>query len=118
MFAVALVAFNIYRMIKNVIRAEHGVAAAESLSGYDVANEVAGMQRSVQEIIPLEYWQKLALYSLNQMADWLRELARTIPLARFKKFKQYPKKPKPKLVHNPSEPHVSTHRKMKEAKKK
>ena len=118
MFAVALVAFNIYRMIKNTIRAEHGEAAAESLSGYDVANEVAGMQRGVQEIIPLEYWQKLAIYSPMQMADWLRELARKIPLERFRKFKQYPKKPKPKPVHNPREPHVSTHRKLNEAKKK
>lgn len=117
-FAVALVAFNIYRMIKNAIRAEHGTAAAESLSGYDVANEVAGMQRSLQELIPQEYWQTLSHYSLMQWAGWLRELARKIPLARFQKFKQYPKKPKVKPVHNPSEPHVSTYRKLQEAKKK
>lgn len=116
-FAVALVAFNIYRTVKNVIRAEHGDAAAEALSGYDVANEVAGTHRAVEMGIPPEYWQTLRSYSLLEFVGWLREMARQIPLARFRKFKQYPKKTKKKPVHNPNEPHISTYRKLEEAKK-
>ena len=115
-FAVAVVAFNIYRLVKSVVRAEHGVAVAAELSGYDIANEVAGMQRSIEIVVPLEYWQKVRHYSPLEFADWLRTLARQIPLARFRKFKQYPKKPKQKPVHNPNEPHISTYRKLKEQK--
>lgn len=113
-FAVSVVAFNIYRLVKSVVRAEHGGAAAAALSGYDVANEIAGMHRSVQVAIPAEYWQTLTRGSLAQFAGWLRALARLIPLARFRKFKQYPKKTKSKPVHNRNEPHLSTYRRLNE----
>lgn len=116
-FAVALVAFNLYRVIKSVVRVEHGTEVAQELSGYDVANEVALMQHSVQESLPADFWKELTQLPAQDFATWLRDLARQIPLARFRKFKQYPKKPKKKPVHDPSKPHVSTYRELQKKKK-
>jgi hypothetical protein len=40
-FSLALVAFNIYRLIKSVIRVEYGVNVAAEISGFNLANEIA-----------------------------------------------------------------------------
>lgn len=114
-FAVACVAYNIYSTVKNSVRSQHGDGVAAELSGYDASNEAAAAYAGVDIGIPEEYWRAIAGYPPHEFAQWLRDLAALIPLEKFRKYKQHPKKPKAKPVYDPKVPHVSTARKLREA---
>src|SRR5262249_40227443 len=55
-FAVALGAYNVLAAIKAGIRAAHGAAAEPGVSGYPVANEVAGASRGLLIALPAAGW--------------------------------------------------------------
>lgn len=110
-FAMALVAYNVLSTVKAALRGEHGSEKIEKeVSGYYLADEVAGTWRGMMLIVPVEYWQeRFARQTPQQMARFLRSAARNVRLSAFRKHPRGPKKPPPKM-NKKHRGHVSTAR--------
>jgi len=110
-FAVALTAYNVLSTVKAALRGEHGTEKIEQgVSGYYLADEVAGTWRGMMIVLPAEYWnERFAEQSPRQIAQFLRQTARHIRLAAFRKHPRGPKKPPPKM-NKKHRGHVSTAR--------
>jgi hypothetical protein len=110
-FAMALIAYNVLSTVKAALRGEHGIEKiAEEVSGYYLADEVAGTWRGMMIVLPAEYWtERFAGQTPRQMAQFLRQTARHVRLAAFRKHPRGPKKPPPKMNKN-YRSHVSTAR--------
>ena len=110
-FAMALVAYNVLSTVKAALRAEHGdEKIQQEVSGYYLADEVAGTWRGMMIILPAAYWtERFALQTPQQLAQFLRQAARHVRLAAFRKHPRGPKKPPPKM-NKKYRGHVSTAR--------
>ena len=110
-FAMALVAYNVLSTVKAALRGQHGIEKIEQeVSGYYLADEVAGTWRGMMLILPAEYWtERFAHKTPRQMAQFLRHAAAHIRLAAFRKHPRGPKKPPPKM-NKKHRGHVSTAR--------
>ncbi len=107
-FCVALAAANVLGLIKGALRAAHGAAKAEEVSGYYLGDEIAGTQRGMMIAIPAEQWQVFGGLTAEQLAELLRELAGKVRLAAFRRHRRGPKKPPVKRRYSKKHPHVST----------
>jgi IS4 transposase len=114
-FAMALVAYNVLSTVKAALRAEHGAETIEQeVSGYYLADEVAGTWRGMMIVVPAVYWnERFARQTPRQLAQFLRQTARHIRLAAFRKHPRGPKKPPPKM-NKKNRGHVSTARILQE----
>ncbi len=110
-FAMALVAYNVLSTVKAALRGEHGAEKIEhEVSGYYLADEVAGTWRGMMIVLPADYWhERFAQQTPRQMAQFLRQAAAHIRLAAFRKHPRGPKKPPPKM-NKKHRGHVSTAR--------
>lgn len=110
-FAMALVAYNVLSTVKAALRAEHGAEKIEhEVSGYYLADEVAGTWRGMMIVLPAAYWhERFAQQTPRQLAQFLRTAAAHIRLAAFRKHPRGPKKPPPKM-NKKHRGHVSTAR--------
>jgi IS4 transposase len=115
-FCVALVSYNVLSTIKAAIRSVHGAKAADEVSGYDLAEEVAGTYRGMMIAIPEDEWVEFHHLSPREMGHWLREMARQIRLSEFRKQPRGPKKPRPERQSGAEQKHVSTARLLKDQK--
>jgi hypothetical protein len=108
-FAMALVAYNVLSTVKAALRGEHGVEKIQQeVSGYYLADEVAGTWRGMMIVLPGEHWtERFAGQTPQQMAQFLRQAARHVRLAAFRKHPRGPKKPPPKM-NKKNRGHVST----------
>lgn len=108
-FAMALVAYNALSTVKAALRAEHGAEKIQQeVSGYYLADEVAGTWRGMMIVLPAAYWTKrFARQTPQQLAQFLREAASHVRLAAFRKHPRGPKKPPPKM-NKKHRGHVST----------
>ena len=110
-FCVALLAFNVLSVVKAALRAIHGVHQIEDkLSGYYLADEIAGTYRGMMLAIPEEHWEVFAALTTAQLVTVLKELARKVDLAKLRKHPRGPKKPKPQRRRSRRVTHVSTAR--------
>lgn len=107
-FCCALAAYNVLGVVRGAIRAAHGAEAVEEISGYYLADEIAGTQRGMMIAIPAEHWQVFAGLTAAAFAGVLRELAGKVRLAAFRRHRRGPKKPPVKRRYNKKQPHVST----------
>jgi hypothetical protein len=107
-FAVALAAYNVLGLVKGALRAAHGVEKAKEVSGYYLADEIAGTYRGMMIAIPEEHWTVFGGVTAEQLADLLRELAGKVRLAAFRRHRRGPKKPPVKRRYSKKHPHVST----------
>ena len=55
-------------------------------------------------------WVEISGWSVGQMAEWLKGLARSANLRRYRKAVRGPKKPKPPRTRFPDAKHVATSR--------
>jgi hypothetical protein len=78
------------------------------LSGYYVADEVSGTYRGMMIAIPPPEWQVFRPLTVPEFADLLLDLARKVPLAKFRKHPRGPKKPRPPRPFDPRHPHQAT----------
>jgi hypothetical protein len=118
-FCVALLAFNVLSVVKAALRAVHGVETIEDkLSGYYLADEIAGTYRGMMIAIPEEHWDVFATMTTTQVIKVLKELAGKVELAKLTKHPRGPKKPKPRRKYNRRETHVSTARLLAERGKR
>jgi len=105
---VALVAYNVLEVVKGSVRAAHGAGAAEEVSAYYLADEIAGTQRGMMIAIPAEHWHVFRTLGPEQLAEVLLELAGKVRLEAFRRHRRGPKKPPVKRRYSKKHPHVST----------
>jgi IS4 transposase len=107
-FCIALVSYNVLSTIKAAVRSVHGAAAAEALSGSDLAEEIAGTHRGMMIAVPKDEWVVFHDLSPEQMGQFLQELARAIRLNEYRKQPRGPKKPRPRRQSGAKIKHVAT----------
>jgi hypothetical protein len=107
-FCVALVSYNVLAVVKAALRSVHGVEAVEEVSGYYLADEIAGTHRGMMIAIPEDEWVVFAGLTASAMGGVLRGLAAKVRLAKFRKHRRGPKRPQPKRASGAKISHVST----------
>lgn len=115
-FAVALCAYNVLAVVKAGIRAAHGAAAGPGVSGYHVANEVAGASRGLLIALPAAEWEAFGRVSAAGMAKVLVALAGQVRVAEFTTSPRGPKKPRPRRESANGTGHIATARLLKAQK--
>jgi len=114
-FCVALVAYNVLAVVKAALRSVHGERKiANEVSGYYLAGHLGRTYEGMMIALPENEWVYFQRMSATTFNDTLQRLAKKVNLAKFKKHKRGPKKSRPKPRHDPSRPHVSTARLLKE----
>jgi hypothetical protein len=110
-FAMALVAANALAVVRGTLRAVHGVAAEAEISGYYLADEVAGDYRTVMKYLPPEQWLGWSSLPTAAMAQLLGALAQHVRLKGLTRSQRGPKKPpQQKPVYDSKHKHYSTAR--------
>jgi hypothetical protein len=115
-FCVGLAASNVLAALKAALRAAHGPEAVEEISGYYLADELAGTYRGLMIALPAEDWLVFRTLPALAFAKLLREWASKVRLAAFRRHRRGPKKPVAKRKHNKKKPHVSTSRLLEQRK--
>src|SRR4051812_22262840 len=113
-FCVALVSYNILSVVKAALRSVHGAkVVTQEVSGYYLADEVAGTYRGMMIAIPEDEWAVFHDLSPVALGEVLRELAGNVRLSEYRKQPRGPKKPQPKRRIEGQQNHVSTARLLK-----
>jgi hypothetical protein len=109
-FCVALVAFNVLRVVKAAIGAGHGIDAEGHVSGSDLAEEIAGTRRGTAIAIAPSVWSVFTRMTPAELAEMLRGLGRRVWLAGFRKPPRGPKKLRPPRESGAKAKHYATAR--------
>ncbi len=108
-FCIALVSYNILSVVKAALRSVHGAkVVTEEVSGYYLADEVAGTTRGMMIAIPEDEWTVFHDLSPVALGEVLQELARNVRLSEFRKQPRGPKKSQLKRRIVGRQNHVST----------
>jgi IS4 transposase len=108
-FCVALVSYNVLSVVKAALRSVHGAqVVSQEVSGYYLADEVAGTYRGMMIAIPEEEWVVFHDLSPVVLGQVLRDLARNVRLSELRKQPRGPKRPQPKRGIVGQQNHVST----------
>jgi hypothetical protein len=114
-FCVALVAYNVLAVVKGALRSVHGEhTIANEVSGYYLAGHLQRTYDGMMIAIAEEQWAIFQRMSEQTFAATLQQLAGKVNLAKFKKHKRGPKKPKTKRSYHSDQPHVSTAKLLKQ----
>jgi IS4 transposase len=118
-FCLALVAYNVLSTVKAALRSVHGAKAADTeVSGYDLAEEVAGTYRGMMIAVPKDEWVVFHGMSPRTLCPFLKVLAGAVRLSEFRKQPRGPKKPRPKRQSGAKIKHVATARLLEQQKTK
>ena len=110
-FCLALVAYNAVALVKAALRAVHGPETVETqVSWYYLCTHVAKVYGGMMIAVPDRHWRIFRDMDDAQFADVLKQLARNIDLAKFRKHPRGPKKPPPKKTSGAKIKHVATAR--------
>ncbi len=109
-FCVALAAANLLGTAKGSLRAAHGAEAAEQVSDYQLARQVAGTYQGMMIALPAEEWCYLGEMADEAFARWLLGLARQVSLRRLRKQPRGPKKPRKRRTRFTGKKHIATSR--------
>ena len=108
-FCLALMVYNAVSVIKASLRSVHGLEKIEEeLSGYYLALEIEPMYSGMMVAIPPKHWTWWAKLSPQDMADVLKDAAKKVDLAKYKKSPRGPKKKPPKRTAYKNGSHLST----------
>jgi hypothetical protein len=108
-FCLALMAYNALSVIKASLRSVHGLEKIdEELSGYYLALEIEQMYPGMMVAIPPKHWTWWAKLSPQEMAEVLKDVAKKVDLAKYKKSPRGPKKKAPKRTAYKNGSHLST----------
>jgi IS4 transposase len=108
-FGLALTAANVLAAVKAAVRAAHP-EAAETVSGYYLADELAGTYRGMMIAVGPGHWAVFGTLGEAGMARVLKDLAGRVRVARYRKHPRGPKKPPAPRKRDPGHPHVATAR--------
>jgi hypothetical protein len=117
MACLAMVAANGLAVVRQALKTAQGVKL-EELSGYYLADELAGNYRAVTALMGEEAWREVAALPEPSFWQWGLALARQIRAKALQKQTRGPKKPPPKRTSAKKRPHVSTFRLLQEAKQR
>jgi hypothetical protein len=98
-FALAMAAYNILVVTRAALAsvpattASEQEQAAEALSSYYLANEVATATQGMLIVLPEENWQRLVQMPLQEFVTWLTTVATGAQRWRYQKSPRGPKKP-------------------------
>jgi hypothetical protein len=107
----ALVSYNLLSVIRAAVHAVHGAEAAQQLSTYYMAHEIASTAEGMSVVVDGEFWlARYASLTPTKMAAQLKSLARNIRLSKFKKHKWSPKQKGKKKMNKKHRGHQSTFR--------
>jgi IS4 transposase len=110
-FCVSLVAYNALAVVKGALRSVHGEEKiANEVSGFYLAGHLGRTYEGLMIAVDEEEWKIFRTMSDQSFAATLLELARRVNLAKFKKHKRGPKKPRKRRVYDARHPHLSTAR--------
>ena len=116
-FCTALLAYNVLAVVKAALRSVHGEEKiADEVSGYYLAGHLERTYDGMMIAIPEDEWRLFQHMSTERFVRILQQLAGKVDLAKFRKHKRGPKKPRQKRTQNPKQPHVSTDRLLKGVK--
>lgn len=108
-FCTGLAAYNVMAAVKAALRSVHGAEKIDAeLSGYYVADEIAGTYRGMMIAIPAEEWLVFGPLTVEDWSVLLRALASHVQLDKFRKHPRGAKKPRLKRQSHKRKPHVST----------
>jgi len=114
-FCVALVAYMMLQVTRAALRQAHGAQTVNQVvSGYYLADELAGVSRGMLIALPDEEWRPFRTMTTAEFVAELVRIASHATLARYRKHPRRPKKPVPKKVYDKQTPHVSTARLLRE----
>ena len=107
--SIAMVSYNVLSTVKAALRSVHGEKAADTeISGYDLADEVAGTYRGMMIAVPKDEWVVFHGMSPREICPFLKRLASAVRLSEFRKQPRGPKKPRPKRQSGAKVKHVAT----------
>lgn len=111
-FCVALLTYNVLSVLKAAMRSAHrDPSLLMDLSGYYLAEEIAATYWGMMIAIEPKHWtEAFSQKSVAQLAELLKQLAKSVDVSRFKKRRRGPKHPPPKRTGGLREKHVSTAR--------
>jgi IS4 transposase len=110
-FSIALVSYNVLSTVKAALRSVHGGEVIDTeVSGYDLAEEVAGTYRGMMIAVPKDEWVVFHGMSPKEICPFLKQLARAVRLSEFRKQPRGPKKPRPQRQSGAKSKHVATAR--------
>lgn len=109
-FCLALVAYNVFSVMRAALDSAHSEPVSKGVSSYDIAHEISATFRALLLLGEALDWQFLATCPPVQFAHWLRDVARNVRLDSLKKHGRGPKKPPQKKPYDPKQPHVSTYK--------
>jgi IS4 transposase len=108
-YCVTLVAYNVLAVIKAALRVAHGTETVQNeVSLHHVTSEIRRTHHGMMIAIRPPEWLLFRSMSATELANTLRELATRVDLAKYKKARTKPKKPKTPRQFDPQHPHVST----------
>jgi hypothetical protein len=114
----ALVAANALAVVKQALRVTHGEAEFERLSGYYLADEVAGSYRAVDVLVSEAEWRALGAEPAEGFWGWCRGVAARVRTRGLHKHPRGPKKPQPPRASGKDRHHYSTYRLLNEQDRK
>ena len=114
----ALVAGNALAVVKQALRASHGVEGFDMLSGYYLADEVAANYRAVDVLVTRAEWSGLASEAPEPFWSWCRAAGSRVRMDAFRKHPRGPKRPQPPRRGGADRHHYSTYRLLEEARRK
>lgn len=113
-FAMALVAGNALAVVRGALRSAHGAEAEAEVSGYYLADEVAGDYRTLMKYLPADHWTGWRALPASAMSRLLCVVAKHVNLKGLSRSRRGPKKPpKEKPVYDKNHKHYSTARLLK-----
>ena len=89
-FCVALVSYNVLSVVKAALRSVHGEEAVEEVSGYYLADEVAGTHRGMMIAIPEDEWVVFHGLTAAAFGGILLDLAAGVRLSAYRKQRPWP----------------------------
>jgi len=110
-FAVAVLAWNLYAVVKNALRAAHGRETIdETLSDHHLVQDVILTQTGLEIAVDPTAWERHQRRSPREFARELLRLARHVSLSRYPQKKRGPKKPPPRKTSGQRNHHIATAR--------
>jgi IS4 transposase len=107
--SLGLLVYNGVALVEAAIACEHGRETVRNeVSTYYLSLEIRGAWDGMQIAIPPKHWRVFATQTDDEFAATLREIARRMQLARYKKHPRGPKKKPPKKTKYKNGGHVST----------
>jgi len=110
-FAVAVVAYNTFAVVKAAMRSALGVKAVdEELSDYHLMHDVVITQTGMDIAVEPEAWERFQTMTPRQFATEILKLAGRVKLSRYPKKPRGPKKPQARKKSGQRNHHISTAR--------